>query len=167
MMFSMAKKLVAVACAGALAVFAFAGCAPKDTSAQDAQAANRQYMTSVNRCMDDLAEGLEGFSTAVSQGDLVAMRTQVDDALKALDKLAAIEAPEGLLDIQACYVDGCAKLEQALGDYITLSAEVSAATDAQPFDHASYESMIADIQRLYDEGVAMLEKGDVLASEKE
>lgn len=166
---TMTKRLFAgaCACACACALIVVSGCAASDTSEQEAQAANRQYMTSVNQCMDNLADELADFSDAVSRNDVVSMRTQAENAFDVLDELAALQAPEGLLDIQAQYVEGCSKLEQALGDYVALYTEIETATDAQPFDYSSYDARLADIQKLYNDGLAQLEAGDALASGKE
>ncbi|MBQ3106589.1 MAG: hypothetical protein IJC51_03860 [Eggerthellaceae bacterium] len=160
-------RLLACLCACALALVAMAGCAQQNTSEQNAQAANRQYMTDVNRCMDQLSDSLDAFSDAVSRNDIVSMRTQADSAFRSLDELAALEAPEVLLDVQVEYVEGCAKLEQALGDYLTLFTQIETATEEQPFDFSTYDQSLKDIQKLYNEGIAQLESGDALAAEKE
>ena len=151
----------------AMLACAAVGCAAQDTEVQNAQAANRQYMTQVNQQMEDLSANLSLFAEAVSRNDVVSMRTQADSAFKVIDKLAVIEAPEALADVQAEYADGCAKLEEALNDYIALYTEIETATEEQPFDYDSYDSRIASIQKLYDAGVAQLKAGDALAAGKE
>ena len=143
---------------------AFAGCASQSGSAlNDEQKANRAYMSQVNETMVELDAGLDSFVDAVSRGDIVNMRTQADDAYKMLDKLEGIEAPEALADVHKSYVDGTAKLRQALDGYIALYTE--AAQSNSNFDWDTYADRIKEVQTLYDEGVAALEEGDKKASE--
>lgn len=147
------------------ALLALAGCAPQGNPATEAQTANRQYMARVNQTMDDLSQKLEGFEEAVSRGDVVTMRTQADNALKTLDALAAIEAPEALKDVQQDYVDGCGLLKDALDGYIALYTEVASATDEHPFDYGTYDARVEEIQGTYDRGIDKLKAGDALAAE--
>lgn len=147
------------------ALLALVGCASQGNPATEAQTANRQYMARVNQTMDDLAQRLEGFEEAVSRGDVVTMRTQADNALKTLDELAAIEAPEALKEVQQDYVDGCGLLKDALDGYIALYTEVASATDEHPFDYSTYDARIEEVQETYDQGIDKLEAGDALAAE--
>lgn len=159
------KALVAL-CAGVLLVAGLAGCAQQDTTATQQQNDNREYMTKVNQVMDDLQGKLASFTDAVSRGDVVGMRTQADNAFKSVDDLNKLEAPDDLKDIQQDYVDGTGKLKDALNAYIDLYIEIDSATDSQPFDWASYDQRIGDIQKQYDEGIAKLKDGDTKAAEK-
>ena len=86
------------------------------------------------------------------------MRTQADNAYKILDKLSSIEAPEDLKDVRDSYVSGTEKLKEALDGYISLYADLS--KNESSFDKSAYDTRIAEIQALYDEGVAALQKGD-------
>lgn len=160
-----AKVLVAMF-AGVLMVAALGGCAQQDTAATQQQSENRQYMTQVNQTMEDLQSRLDGFTDAVSRGDLVGMRTQADNAYKALDELGKLNVPDDLKDIQQEYVDGTNKLKDALNAYIELYTEIDSATEAQPFDYSTYDQRIADIKSQYDEGIGKLQSGDNKASEK-
>ena len=128
-----AKVLVAMF-AGVLMVAALGGCAQQDTAAAQQQSENRQYMTQVNQTMDDLKSRLESFTDAVSRGDVVGMRTQADNAFKAIDDLSNLNVPDALKDIQKEYVDGTADLKDALNSYIDLYTEIDSATEEQPFD---------------------------------
>lgn len=159
-------KILVALCAGVLMVAALGGCAQKDTAAVQQQADNRQYMTQVNQKMEDLQTRLASFTDAVSRGDVVGMRTQADNAFKVIDDLHNADAPEDLKDIKQEYVDGADKLKSALNDYINLYTEIDSATDAQPFDWATYDQRLADIQAQYDEGIGKLQSGDNKASEK-
>lgn len=155
---SIAKKIGIGICAAALSV-ALVGCGPAGSSATEAQKANRAYMSQVNETMVELDESLDGFVDAVSRGDIVNMRTQADNAYKVLDKLAGIQAPEELKGVREDYVNGTAKLRDALDRYIALYTEMS--SDASSFmTQDDYDARIAAIQALYDEGVALLQKGD-------
>lgn len=160
------SKAIALASAGILGMGVLGGCAAQQTSAvTEAQSENRAYMTQVNQTMETLKDRLASFSDAVSRGDVVNMRTQADNAFKALDSLSSQDAPDSLRDIKQQYVDGCADLETALSDYVTLYAEIDSATDTQPFDWFSYDERLAAIQSSYDSGIAKLEAGDKAAAD--
>lgn len=158
-------KAVVAVCAGVLMVAALGGCAQQDTAATQQQSENRQYMTQVNQSMDDLKTRLESFTDAVSRGDVVGMRTQADNAYKAIDDLNNIDVPDALKDIQAEYVDGSNDLKDALNSYIELYTEIDSATEDQPFDYSTYDQRIQDIKKQYDEGIGKLQSGDNKATE--
>ena len=157
-------KIGALACAIALACGLLAGCA--NTAANNAnseQQANRTYMSQVNEIMEQLDSGLDSFIDAVSRGDVVNMRTQADNAFQILDKLAELEAPEDLADVQEKYVEGADKLREALDAYITLYTDMSKSS----FDQSTYDDRIAQIQKLYDDGVKLMQEADEAAAGKE
>ena len=155
------KRLGIAVCASALCI-ALVGCAsPAGTSGTDAQKANRSYMSQVNEAMVELDENLDQFVSAVSRNDIVNMRTQASNAYQVLDELAAIEAPDELKTVRDSYVEGCDKLRRALDEYIALYTEIS---KADYVDKSAYDARIAQIQALYDEGVAALQKGDGIAA---
>lgn len=158
-------KAVVAVCAGVLMVAALGGCAQQETAATQQQSENRQYMTQVNQSMDDLKTRLESFTDAVSRGDVVGMRTQADNAFKAIDDLNNIDVPDALKDIQAEYVDGSNDLKDALNSYIELYTEIDSATEDQPFDYSTYDQRIQDIKKQYDEGIGKLQSGDNKATE--
>ena len=153
----------AAICVAALCVGVVAGCAPASSSLDSAQQGRGAYMSQVNSLMEKLNTDLDSFVDAVSRKDLVNMRTQADNAYKAIDDLAAIEPPEELSDVHQKYKDGTAKLREALDKYITLFAEVN----GDSFDQSTYEKRIADIQVIYDEGVDLLKQGDEAAASKQ
>ena len=150
-----------VAVATALLAMSLMGCMPTNSAESDAQAANRQYMASVNQCMDSISEKLASFEDAVARGDVVTMKTQADKAFKEIDDLEAVEAPEVLADVKAGYVEGCRLLEDALSSYVDLFTQVDSGAVAA--DSAEYASAIAGIQATYDEGISKLEATDKLA----
>lgn len=158
-------RIAAVACAGLLVVASLAGCAQQQTAATEEQTANRQYMSAVSQSMDDLSERLGSFEDAVARGDAVTMRTQADNAFKALDSLSALEAPEALGEVQVGYVDGCNALKEALSSYVDLYTEISSATDDHPFDYSTYSDRLTVIQDTYNDGIAKLEAADKKATE--
>lgn len=160
-------KLTATVCAAALSVAVLGGCMPQQqtSAASQAQSDNRAYMTQVNQTMETLQTRLNGFSDAVSRGDVVTMRTQADNAFKALDELDSQEAPDALKDVKQCYVDGSEQLESALNAYIELYTEIDSATDAQPFDWSTYDQRLADIQAAYNSGIEKLQEGDKTAAD--
>lgn len=160
-------RLLAVALMGALLAMALGGCMAQNNTGNTQQAENRQYMSQVNQVMEDLANRLDGFNQAVSNGDLVGMKNQSDNAFKAIDDLSALEAPEELKDIQTAYVDGCNDLRDALSQYIDLYTEMENATEEEPFDYTAYDSRLKEIQSKYDSGIDKLEEGDKLANDKD
>lgn len=163
---SMLFKLVGTMCAAVVVVAALAGCASQESAATKQQSENRQYMTQVNQVMEDLQGKLASFTDTVSRGDVVGMRTQADNAYKALDDLNKLTVPDDLKDVQQEYVDGTGKLKDALNSYIELYTEIDSATEAQPFDWSTYDQRIADIKQTYDDGIGKLQSGDNKASEK-
>ena len=154
--------VVACACAFALALGVLGGCSPNAANPTDEQKANRAYMSQVNSIMTQLGDDLDSFVDAVSRGDVVNMRTQADNAYKELDQLANVEAPEPLAEVQKQYVDGTAKMREALDEYITLYTEAS----SESFDQSTYDDRVAEVQKLYDEGVEMLKAADEAAASK-
>ena len=157
-------RICALVCIAALACGLLAGCANTGTTkATEEQQANRAYMSQVNEIMEQLDKNLDSFVDAVSRGDVVNMRTQADNAFKILDKLDGLEAPEGLSDVQEKYKGGSAKLREALDGYIKLYTDMSGSS----FDSSTYDARIADIQKLYDEGVELMQQGDEAAAGKE
>lgn len=154
-------KLVTLLMACVLAAGLLGGCATQaSTAASTAQSENRAYMNDVNQIMEKLQSRLGSFTDAVSRGDVVTMRTQADNAFKALDQLDELDAPDALDDVEKAYEEGSADLKEALNDYIDLYTEIQSATDDSPFDWSSYDQRIADIKSLYDNGIEALESGD-------
>lgn len=162
-----AIRLMGVVCAGAIAMASLAGCATQNTAVTQQQSDNREYMTQVNRVMEDLQGRLESFTDAVSRGDVVGMRTQADNAFKAIDSLDDLSVPDDLQDVQQEYTEGATDLRDALNAYIDLYTEIDSATDAQPFDWGTYDQRVADIKAQYDEGIGKLQSGDNKATEKD
>ena len=160
--------ILSVACAGALAMGMLGGCASEATTEEEeAQQANNEYMSSVNSIMEELDEELESFTDAVSRDDVVGMSTQADNAYEVLDELEELEAPEDLSEIHEDYLAGADSLEQALDAYVDLYTEIDAAEDDEDFDWSTYEDRLAEVQDLYDEGIAQFEAADTAAAEME
>lgn len=153
-------RLLAVVCGAALMLGMLAGCMSPNTGATDQQQANRTYMTKVNLAMEDLNSRLTSFDEAVARGDAVTMRTQADNAFKAIDDLAAIETPDAMKDLQKNYVDGCNTLKDALNDYVALYTEISSAAEDRPFDFGTYDDRIKSVQEKYNKGIDQLKAAD-------
>ena len=161
--FSKLSRYACIALAGAVLAMALSGCTPTQSTATEEQTANRQYMAAVNQGMDELAVKLESFNDAVSRADVVAMRTQLEKAFKEIDDLDALEAPEALADVKTGYLEGCAMLEGALGEFVSLYTQLESGELAA--DSEEYASALAAIQESYDAGIAKLEETDKLALE--
>ena len=156
--------LATLVCCVSLAVL-LSSCFGAPNEEEDAAKANRGYMSQVNTVMEELNTNLESFSTAVSESDLVGMKTQADKALLALDDLEALEAPESLKEVQQNYVDGSRALQSALNDYVELYSELAIATQADPFDYSTYAERLESIQKSYDEGIEKIKEADKKANE--
>lgn len=164
----MMKRSIATLIAAALLMASMAGCASFQQNSQEAedQAANRQYMSQVNQITEDLTTNLAAFDEAVSDNDPVAMRLQADNAFKTLDSLSSLEAPDVLKDVQAGYIEGASKLEEALNSYIDLYTDLGGANaESAAVDAAAYNEQIAAIQQTYNEGIAKLQETDKQATE--
>lgn len=148
--------LTAAALVSALSAILLVGCMGSAPAVNTEQQANRAYMSQVNEIMDEVTVQLDQFVEAVSSGDVVAMRTQADSASRSLDKMSALEAPDALKDIRQSYIDGTDKLREALDQYVALYAE----TESDSFDSSTFNDRLSEIQELYNEGVAALQKGD-------
>lgn len=158
---NMKRSLIALLSSMVLAALVFggtlAGCSSgAANSINNAQQANRAYMSQVNEIMDEVTGELDEFVQAVSSGDVVSMRSLASNASDALDKISALEAPDELKDIQQSYVDGTTKLKEALDEYIDLYTE----TESGSFDADTFGDRLDSIQSLYNEGVEALQKGD-------
>ena len=158
----LATKIIACACALVFGAAVLAGCASPASQVDEAQQKNQAYMSQVNGIMAELGDSLDSFVDAVSRGDLVNMRTQADDAYKKLDALSSLEVPEGLGDVQQKYVDGTAKLREALDAYIAFYTDVK----SDSFDQSTYSDRLAKVQSLYDEGVDLFKQADEAAADK-
>ena len=152
-------KLAAIACIGALALCMLAACANQaQTAEQQKQAANRAYMSSINKIAAELQTEMNGLSTSIAAGDKV---TIVSKALAVLDKIEKLDVPEALADVHEHYAAGCASLREALEGYVDLYANGSG------MSNASYSSRLSEIQDLYNAGLAELKKADEVAAGKE
>ena len=156
------KRIIALVGACTL-VLMLVACTATNDSANEAQKANRAYMSQVNETMNNLSTALQSFVDAVSRDDLVNMRAQADNAYKLLDKLEAIEAPDELADIKTQYLEGTSHLKEALNRYIELYTD---AKTSSSFDWSTYDARLGEIQALYDEGIEALAKGDAAAAAK-
>ena len=150
--------LIAASLACVVAAGSMFGCGTTQTATQNTeQAANRAYMSQVNQTMSTLDDKLDAFVDAVTRGDSVGMKTQVDRALESLSSLETIEAPDALKDVQASYKEGANDLKEALKEYVDLYTSTDPASiDAQK---------LQDIQSKYDAGVNALKDADKKASE--
>ena len=157
-------KLITALCACAI-IGVLGACSPGTaaSASKTAEQVNRAYMSQVNEAMVKLDENLDQFVDATSRGDVVAMRTQADNAYQTLDALAAIEAPEDMKDIRDQYLNGTGKLREALDSYIDLYAEAAAAGDS--YDWSAQSNRIKQIQAKYDEGVKALKDADTTVAE--
>lgn len=158
-------RILAALCAAVLMVGTLAGCAGIEQNSEEAkaQAENRQFMSDVNAIMEELSQRLGSFNDAVSRGDVITMRTQADDAFKALDNLESLEAPEVLQDVKQGYVDGSKQLKDALNAYIALYTDLAANPSAVSTD--AYKERLASIQDTYDQAVEKLKSTDEAATQ--
>lgn len=157
-----ALKLGVITCILVLCFGVVAGCSNAASNTDSTQQANRSYMSKMNSIMEQLGENLDSFVDAVSRGDLVNMRTQADNAYRSFDDMSALEVPDDLKDVHQSYIDGTAKLREALNAYIDLYTSAESGT----LDQSTYASKLSNVQSLYDEGVEILKKADETAASK-
>ncbi len=161
------SRVMAVVCAGVLGLAVLAGCSTGAAVNNEEQTANREYMAKVNLTLDELSTKLDQFEEAVSRGDSVTMRTQLENAMGSLEALSKIDAPEAMKNLQEQYVSGCTSLGDALNAYVDLYTEIDTADEAHPFDYATYDDRISAIQEQYNEGLSKLQEADNAATEME
>lgn len=141
------------------------GCATPGAGTADEQSANRAYMSQVNQILNELSTELNDFDEAVARGDVVAMRTEADQAFKTLQQFHNLDVPSDLATVNDDYEIGIDSLRSALDGYITLYTEIESATEAHPFNYSTLDERIKVIQDLYDEGISHLKSGDETAAD--
>lgn len=158
-------KIAAIACALCLAMAALAGCSSSDSQQEKTPAqVNREYMSSVNSISQEAASALSNFSDAAAKQDVAAMRVAASNATKALDKIAALEAPDALKDVKSEYEAGANDLGQALSDYVEIYAQIKNA--GENLDAAAEAAKgIDDVKARYDSGIEHLSKADSMVAD--
>lgn len=155
------KKRIVLAIVACVACLTFmVGCSGGAASPQtDEQSQNRQYMSSVNQIMDTLKTNMTDFSTAVKEGEVVSLSSQLDAVNKSVDELKALSVPEAMKDIHSKYVTGAEELQSALSGYVTLFQDVKVPANGT-FDYATYADRLTEVKAHYDAGVAALQEAD-------
>ena len=158
-------KIAAIACALCLAMAALAGCSSSDSQQEKTPAqVNREYMSSVNSISQEAASALSNFSDAAAKQDVAAMRVAASNATKALDKIAALEAPDALKVVKSEYEAGANDLGQALSDYVEIYAQIKNA--GENLDAAAEAAKgIDDVKARYDSGIEHLSKADSMVAD--
>ena len=163
MMVQRIAKAGAALCAAMLMGALLAGCFGSGQT-EDPNRQYRTYLSQVNQIMSEFDESLEGFTDAVSRNDVVTMGSQLDQALKTLDKLDGLNVPASMGDVQKSYLKATETLEGALRDYVALYTEIDAAAQDGNVDWSAYSGRIDKIQASYEEGVKALEDADAAAA---
>lgn len=132
--------------------------------ANDPQTQNRQYMSNVNQIMEDISTEMDSFTTAVQEGEVISLSSQLDSVNESVEKLKSLEVPEAMQDIHASYVSGAEELQTALNDYVTLYEDIKAPQSGS-FDYSTYGERLAEIQEHYNAGITALQEADNKASE--
>ena len=118
-------KIAAIACALCLAMAALAGCSSSDSQQEKTPAqVNRRVHVFGEFHQPGSRERVSNFSDAAAKQDVAAMRVAASNATKALDKIAALEAPDALKDVKSEYEAGANDLDQALSDYVEIYAQI-------------------------------------------
>lgn len=159
------KLLAAIAVVFCVALMgALAGCSSSgQTDAADSSSsasANRDYMSSANTIIEQLQENLTDFSEAVSDDNLVSMKTAAKKAYANIDSFKQLQPTDTLKPVHSEYVKGCNDLKDALEQYIDLFSDQkkSKLSDAQ------YKQRLKKIQAKYDSGMNHLKAGDKKAT---
>lgn len=107
---------------------------------------------------------ISNFSDAAAKQDVAAMRVAASNATKALDKIAALEAPDALKDVKSEYEAGANDLGQALSDYVEIYAQIKNA--GENLDAAAEAAKgIDDVKARYDSGIEHLSKADSMVAD--
>ena len=130
-----------------------AGCSANNAESE-AQTQNRQYMTA----------NMEEFTTAVQDGEVIALSSQLDSVTDAVEQLKALSVPDAMKDIHAQYVAGAEELQTALQLYVQLYEDVQAPASGS-FDYGTYADRLAEVQSHYDAGIAALQDADTKVSQ--
>ncbi len=152
-------KSAVLVCALSLVVIALVGCSAVDQQKTPAEL-NRAYMASVSQSIEDLGTELDAFVTAVGENDLAAMKIAADRAGKSMDGIKDLTAPEAMKDVHAEYCAGIDSLQNALGSYVDVYTKVEAGS----ISVADLKAELSSVQKIYDDGIKHLEKGDTLVS---
>lgn len=145
--------MLCLACLGALV-----GCSSSNAE-QDAQTQNRQYMSSVNTIMETLNTNMDEFATAVKDGEVISLDSQLEAVNQCVTDLNALTVPDAMTEIHKSYVTGATELQTALAAYVQLYEDVQAPQSGS-FDYSTYDSRLADIQSHYDAGIQALKDAD-------
>ncbi|MDO5335710.1 MAG: hypothetical protein Q4F23_06570 [Coriobacteriia bacterium] len=154
-------RIIAVLVAALACVALLGGCAADAKS--DAQTQNRQYMSSVNSIMSDMDDSMKEFSTAVKDGEVLSLSSELSTVNKCVDRLKAIQAPEALKDVNSKYVNGAEELQTALKLYVELYEDVKAPKSGS-FDYSKYGDRLSKVKEHYDAGIKALQEADEAVS---
>lgn len=136
--------------------FMVAGCSPNGENATDAAAQNRAYLSQANTAAMKLTSDFTPFNEAVAQGDIVTMENAAAEIYRDFDAFKELSAPEAMKDIHTEYCAGCDDLKQAVQGYVSLYRE----RNGSDMGDAAFNARIADIQKVYDSGIAHLQSAD-------
>lgn len=149
------SRIVAMAlacCALLLSLCACVGAPEADKAASE----NRQCLSLLSSRIGDLQEVMVEFESAASEQNVVAMKTQLDNAQGILEQIREQDATEALDDVKEAYVTALDELDQAMSAYVGVYEKVQngemAAADA--------EAEIEGIQQSYNDAVSKLEEAD-------
>ena len=150
-----AGKILIVAMVCAFACMSLFACSASDESAEKAEA-NRQYMALLNSEMADMQTVMDDFETAVSEENVVAMRSQLDKATEVLATIEESQATEDLSETRDQYVNALVTLNDAMDEYVDLFAGVQDGS----LSSQDLEEGLEGVQEKYDSGIEKLKAAD-------
>ena len=157
-------KIAAIACALCLAMAALVGCSGSDSQQENACPGESRVHVFGEFYQPGSRERAFNFSDAAAKQDVAAMRVAASNATKALDKIAALEAPDALKDVKSEYEAGANDLGQALSDYVEIYAQIKNA--GENLDAAAEAAKgIDDVKARYDSGIEHLSKADSMVAD--
>lgn len=159
----MKKRFLALIIMSFCMVALLVGCSASNPT-QENQAQNRQYMSSVNQIMEQFDAQMADFASAVKDGEILSLTSQLSAVTTAVDSLKALDVPDDMKDIQDAYVNGVEELQTALQQYVQLYQEVELPPNGS-FDFSTYADRLAEIQQHYSNGVASLQDADQKATD--
>ena len=150
-------KVCVLVCALSLSVVLMMGCAAGEKAKTPAEL-NRAYMASVSQSIEDLGTELDSFVDAVGENDLAAMKIASERAGKAMEAVKNLTAPEAMTDVHSEYCAGIDALQSALSSYVDLYTQVEAGS----ISASDLKAQLSSVQKVYEDGIKHLEKGDSL-----
>lgn len=126
------------------------------------KAATNAYFSEVTSLSRDLTSSLADFQADVKEKNIDAMKDKLEKTQSIIDDFNKLDVPQNCEDVQKDYLDGFIQLQNALSNYVQIYSDFINGT----IDNSVLQERVAEVQKSYNEGLALLRQADKLASEK-